>query len=232
MVAPKDFLSTRPVLPLRLNTLRLMNVARAHESYPACHRWTPSDWMNALVGEVGETANMLKKLSIPESYTEAEIDALWYNLGGELADILIYLDLLCAKLNIDLGAAVIQKFNEVSARPKVNSPRRLLMPSARLSTVDALDDAVMQLMAEMPLVEVRSSIGGWLVDATDRGRAAIYLPTQVMEQINRHKNKDAVPLLSYQRVVALRFAAACAVFLNETADVAPRDVWDAQEPTV
>jgi NTP pyrophosphatase (non-canonical NTP hydrolase) len=34
----------------------------------------------------------------------------------ELADVVTYLDLLAFQLNIDLGDAVIQKFNEVSIR--------------------------------------------------------------------------------------------------------------------
>jgi NTP pyrophosphatase (non-canonical NTP hydrolase) len=38
------------------------------------------------------------------------------NIGKELADVIIYADLLAARLGIDLGIAVANKFNEVSER--------------------------------------------------------------------------------------------------------------------
>jgi len=45
------------------------------------------------------------------------------NLADELADVLTYLDLLAAMLNVDLGAAAVSKFNEVSER--VGFPDRI-----------------------------------------------------------------------------------------------------------
>lgn len=83
--------------------------------------WTLSDWMTALVGEVGEAANIIKKLNRirdglvgnKEGVTSL---SLLNDLEKELADIQIYLDLLAADLGIDLGAATRKKFNETSVR--------------------------------------------------------------------------------------------------------------------
>jgi NTP pyrophosphatase (non-canonical NTP hydrolase) len=52
-----------------------------------------------------------------------EIPGLHDAIGKEAADVVIYIDLLCTHLNINLEAAIVQKFNEVSDR--VNSPLKL-----------------------------------------------------------------------------------------------------------
>ena len=59
--------------------------------------WSLSDWMTATLGELGEAANIVKKLNrvrdgIPGN-VETE-DELWAMLVDELADAAIYLDLL------------------------------------------------------------------------------------------------------------------------------------------
>lgn len=74
--------------------------------------WSRSDWLEAIVGELGEYANKSKKerrgdISQAEFLIEAE---------KELADVATYLDILAFRLGIDLGAAVAKKFNEVSRR--------------------------------------------------------------------------------------------------------------------
>jgi len=80
--------------------------------------WSSSDWFTAFVGEVGEAGNIIKKLNrvrdgIPgNKETEEE---LIEDLKKELADVFIYLDLLCQALNVDLAKAVIEKFNAKSA---------------------------------------------------------------------------------------------------------------------
>jgi NTP pyrophosphatase (non-canonical NTP hydrolase) len=79
--------------------------------------WDGSDWMTAVVGEIGEAANIIKKLNrtrdgIPGN--KEEDLTLRVKLRKELADAIIYLDLLCQHYNIDTESAVIQKFNEKS----------------------------------------------------------------------------------------------------------------------
>lgn len=79
--------------------------------------WSTSDWMTALVGEVGEAANIVKKLNrvrdgIPGNKETPE--ELLQKLGNELADVFIYLDLLCQRENIDLPLTIIKVFEAKS----------------------------------------------------------------------------------------------------------------------
>jgi NTP pyrophosphatase (non-canonical NTP hydrolase) len=83
------------------------NVAR-YKDYP-CDDWTPTDWGCCLAGEVGETCNLLKKLKLGKDVEVSEI-------GKEIADVIIYADILAEKLGFDLGQLVREKFNEVSKR--------------------------------------------------------------------------------------------------------------------
>lgn len=101
---------------LSFNTLRTANRARANEVFQMCDRWQASDWFLALVGEIGELGNLLKKVNRGEDIPQKMIE-------NEIADIQIYLDLLADFLNCDLAEATINKFNEVSA--KRNSSVRL-----------------------------------------------------------------------------------------------------------
>jgi NTP pyrophosphatase (non-canonical NTP hydrolase) len=91
--------------------------------------WTLSDWFTAAVGELGEAANKAKKLNrvrdgIPGN-TETE-DELRSGLADEIADTVIYLDLLAQAAGFDLGTAVASKFNRTSER--IRSPARLSTP--------------------------------------------------------------------------------------------------------
>lgn len=74
--------------------------------------WSPAQWLQAVVGELGEYANLRKK------YERGDIASheFYLNARKELADIVIYLDILAAQLGIDLSTAIIDKFNEVSVR--------------------------------------------------------------------------------------------------------------------
>lgn len=78
--------------------------------------WSPAQWLQAVIGELGEYANYRKKfergdLTIEEFTTQA---------AKELADVQLYLDILAFRLGIDLGQATKDKFNEVSQRRKIN----------------------------------------------------------------------------------------------------------------
>ena len=74
--------------------------------------WSPAQWLQAMVGEVGEYANIRKKFERGD-LTEAEFRTA---AGKELADVVTYLDILAFQLGIDLGEATRLKFNEVSDR--------------------------------------------------------------------------------------------------------------------
>lgn len=121
---------------LTFNTLRSANISRlpkfknkhgklAH-SKPDGSDWTPSDWLEAVIGELGEYANIHKKFRRGDlSFEEYKIEA-----AKELADVQIYLDILALRcldtpekvdpIGIDLGEATINKFNEVSKRVGAN----------------------------------------------------------------------------------------------------------------
>jgi NTP pyrophosphatase (non-canonical NTP hydrolase) len=81
--------------------------------------WSLSDWMTATLGELGEAANIAKKLNrvrdgIPGN-AETE-DQLRAALADEIADAFIYLDLMAQSQGIDLENAVINKFEKTSAK--------------------------------------------------------------------------------------------------------------------
>jgi len=118
---------------LKLSALRAANEARLptfrdrqgrlchHEvpGQPPGFDWALSQWSNALCGELGEAANLIKKIERGDmTLDEARVD-----LADELADVLTYLDLLAHRAGINLADATIRKFNRVSAR--VSSPVRL-----------------------------------------------------------------------------------------------------------
>lgn len=79
--------------------------------------WSGSDWMVAVLGELGEAANVMKKLNrvrdgIPGN--KETIQQLHEKFANELADAYVYLDLLCQAYEIDLEAAVIRVFEAKS----------------------------------------------------------------------------------------------------------------------
>ena len=82
-------------------------------------QWSLSDWMTAVVGELGEAANVLKKLNrvrdaiIGNSETPEQLRQMF---ADELADAYIYLDLLSQAAGVDLPAAINAKFDRTSAK--------------------------------------------------------------------------------------------------------------------
>ena len=91
--------------------------------------WSLSDWMTATLGELGEAANVIKKLNRHRDGTRGNAiaeteEALTEQLADELADAFIYLDLLARRAGIVLQDAVIRKFNKTSE--KIGYPLVLL----------------------------------------------------------------------------------------------------------
>ena len=115
-------------MSLTFKLVRAVNLARCLRWHPkGIKSWSSSDWLTAIAGEVGELASLVKM-------SNRERDGLEGNkfvptkemLAKEAADVFIYLDLFCAANDIDLGLAVVQKFNEVSER--VGFPERIEVP--------------------------------------------------------------------------------------------------------
>jgi NTP pyrophosphatase (non-canonical NTP hydrolase) len=81
--------------------------------------WSLSDWMTATAGELGEAANIVKKLNrvrdgIPGNTEPAE--HLRAQLAEELADVSIYLDLLAQAAGFDLTTIREMKFAKTSRK--------------------------------------------------------------------------------------------------------------------
>jgi NTP pyrophosphatase (non-canonical NTP hydrolase) len=124
--------------PLTFDVFRQANVSRCLKWHPAgIESWSPSDWLTAVAGEFGELASLLKMRN-------RERDGLPGNkfspsnkqVADEIADVLTYLDLLAAALGVNLGNAVVEKFNEVSER--VGFPDRLPIYTAPVPAGDAV----------------------------------------------------------------------------------------------
>jgi len=100
--------------PLTFNNLRAANIARIYnDKYTACENtWTTAHWVQAMLGEFGELANLLKKVD----RGDFSMKKVHKDIAYELADIQTYLDILAHKLHVDLGQATINKFNIVSER--------------------------------------------------------------------------------------------------------------------
>lgn len=109
--------------PLSFSILREANIKRLptfrNRKGELCHGidgsdWSPAQWLQAAVGELGEYANFRKK------FERGDFDEEKFKkeAAKELADVVTYLDILAFRLDIDLGKAVFEKFNEISRRVK------------------------------------------------------------------------------------------------------------------
>lgn len=88
--------------------------------------WSTSDWMTATMGELGEAANVVKKLNryrdgVPgNKVTE---DVLRNQLRKELGDVFVYLDLTAQSLGFSIADAAAEVFNAKSA--EIGYPKSL-----------------------------------------------------------------------------------------------------------
>ena len=96
---------------LRLPEFKNARGERAHSRSDGSD-WRLGQWCNAVLGELGEAANLIKKIERGDFTLETARP----ELARELADVQTYLDLLAFRAGIDLGAATILKWNEVSVR--------------------------------------------------------------------------------------------------------------------
>ena len=81
--------------------------------------WSLSDWVTATLGELGEAANVVKKLNRSRDgvrgndKTDVELRK---QLADELADTFIYLNILMQAAGFDPTEIVVRKFNHTSAK--------------------------------------------------------------------------------------------------------------------
>lgn len=103
-----------------LARLPLFRDARGRISHrPDGSNWSLAQWTNAVTGELGEFANVVKKIDRGDFAP----DEARQMLADELADIVTYLDILAYRCGVDLGAVTIDKWNRVSER--VGAPIRI-----------------------------------------------------------------------------------------------------------
>lgn len=103
------------------------NKARCESSIGFNHKisvWSASDWMTALTGEVGEAANIIKKINRVRDgmghLNKESPDKLPPKLKLELGDVGVYLDLLCQASGWTLEECVREAFNSKSR--EIGSP--------------------------------------------------------------------------------------------------------------
>lgn len=119
-----EFIDNRSLLSFftlrTANTLRLplFKNAKGEIAHPTVEGqavgadWSLGEWVTAVVGELGELANVIKKVKRGD-FTLEEARP---QLAAELADVVCYLDILGMQLGVDIGRAVFDKFNVVSDR--------------------------------------------------------------------------------------------------------------------
>jgi NTP pyrophosphatase (non-canonical NTP hydrolase) len=117
-----------PAGPLTFDAFRAANVARCLKWHPeGIESWSPSDWLTAVTGELGELASLLKMRNRErDGLPGNKFSPTQKQIADELADVATYLDLLAEVLGVNLGRAVAEKFNEVSER--VGFPDRIPVP--------------------------------------------------------------------------------------------------------
>lgn len=117
-----DFFHKLNFQNMDFQTLRAANIRRlpqfknakgqpAH-AQPDGSDWSLAEWCNAVTGELGEAANLIKKVQRGD-YT---LEEARQDLADEFADIVTYLDILAMRAGVDLGEATRSKFNRVSTR--------------------------------------------------------------------------------------------------------------------
>ena len=110
---------------LTFDEFRAANVARCLKWHPkGIESWSSSDWLTAVTGELGELASLVKMLNRDRDGLPGNKFIVTHkHVADEIADVLTYLDLFAASVNVNLADAAVSKFNEVSWR--VGFPDRL-----------------------------------------------------------------------------------------------------------
>ena len=91
----------------------------------------PKSVILALVGEVGELAELFQWLPAAEARHLAQSEPLKTRVGEEIADVLLYLIRLADILNIDLG---------IAAHAKMDDSERRFPPEPGAGTAPGQDD--------------------------------------------------------------------------------------------
>lgn len=133
-----------PPLALTFENLRDVNTRRCVEGFKHIpDDWSVAEWVNAMTGEAGEateallfllaaagkSGNIAKKMIrlrdgvAGNKGSDLDIDTLRAKLAREVADVVIYADLVLASQGLSLADAVRDTFNTKSL--ELQSPERL-----------------------------------------------------------------------------------------------------------
>jgi NTP pyrophosphatase (non-canonical NTP hydrolase) len=112
------------IASLTFAAFREANLARCrrwHDGFPEADSWSLADWSNALCGEAGELANVVKKIRRHETghkpgAQDPSLDELHAMAADEIGDVFAYLDLVATRLGLRLEDCAVRKFNRVSER--------------------------------------------------------------------------------------------------------------------
>ena len=128
--------SGRDVFPIltfqELIAANISRVARWH----SLDSWSPLEWAGAMCGEAGEAANYAKKLKRVETEianldkrqlisvaSDEQANHYRKQVGMEVADVIIYGVLFCARVDVDLVECIREAFNKKSV--EYGFPERL-----------------------------------------------------------------------------------------------------------
>jgi NTP pyrophosphatase (non-canonical NTP hydrolase) len=95
-----------------LKQLKRLNEERCPYFGNKVEEWSETDWGCAIGGESGELQNWLIKRRRGDNVDLKEV-------AHEMADIVIYVDMLATKMNIDLEETIKEKWNIVSERRNI-----------------------------------------------------------------------------------------------------------------
>jgi NTP pyrophosphatase (non-canonical NTP hydrolase) len=135
------FNALRNANKLRLPQFKNSKGEPAHEKADGSD-WSLAEWMNAVAGELGEAANIIKKIRRGDM-TLIEAKEM---LAEEFADIVTYLDITSYQAGINLGEATKNKFNKVSER--VGSNIRLDKAALQYRPQSQVSDEEIENMAK------------------------------------------------------------------------------------
>jgi dCTP diphosphatase len=108
--APSDLVSLR-------DRMRLFTAERDWSGFH-----DPKSVLLALVGEVGELAELFQWLPATDAATLGRREPLHTRAGEEMSDVLLYLVLLADLLDIDLAAAANAKLTQAALRYPAPAP--------------------------------------------------------------------------------------------------------------
>lgn len=167
--------------------------------------WSEMEWGAAAAGELGELLNNLKKRARAEAGIAGNVsDAPSVaDCAAEIADVIIYLDLLAARMGIDVQEAIVEKFNRVSHR---------VASSVFIKADGSRDELPLHTITKGSFVRVRHENGsfGVVTDVHPANAQNVYVQyvygldvtgEPIFERgANNVRNLQIVPPMAYQLV--------------------------------